>query len=432
MGRDIVFRPDREQLTQEVSMMAELDKDYNAISQGNPYAAAWTRNSAGLRAGISAAGGYDIGVGKYLKLPEQQPIIDAAIQAFQQRKTLYWDYPAELPSLIAAKLREENGILADPATEIGVFAGMTSALSMTCSAFLNPGDEVLVMDPDYVTHFGCVAARSARLVFVPFIEHKGVLDESRWEFDPAAMEARITSKTRLLILTNPNNPIGYVYSRKDLEAIAEMAIRHDLLVLTNECYERLVFSDSFAQDLKFTSLASLPGMFERTITVQGITKGYHMSGLRVGWIVAEKKNMELIRFVDSWSYGSNAPTASQWAACAALSMPFRQDYIRLILPNYKRNRDIVTEAMKDVPGVECARPMGSQFTFMDVRGLTEDDQELAAYLARRDVITVAGNVWGDQVCRGHLRLALSNPSDYEQQCAQRLREGLLAFGRERR
>ena len=246
------------------------------------------------------------------------------------------------------------------------------------------------------------------------------------------MEARITPRTKLLILTNPNNPIGYVYSRKDLEAIADMATRHNFLVLTNECYERIVFSDTFAQDLKFTSLASLPGMFERTITVQGITKGYHMSGLRVGWIAAEKKNMELIRFVDNWAYGAQAPTASQWAACAALRMPFRQDYIRLILPNYKRNLKIVTEMMRDVPGVECARSMGSQFTFMDVSGLTEDDQALAAYLAQRGVITVAGTVWGKTVCRGHLRLALSNPSDYEQACAERLRSGLLAYRDEHR
>lgn len=419
----------KQSMTDGVSMLDELDTEIADSAAVQQRAAQWVSSATHLHAGIAGNRGYDIGVGKYLKLPELDPVLQATIKAVAEKKTLYWDYPVDLPELISAKLHEENGIIADPKTEILTVSGLYAGVAITTTAFLNADDEVIVMDPDYVSHFGCVIARGAKLVFCPMVEHKGVLDETRWEFSAENLERCITPKTKMLILTNPNNPTGYVYSREDLLAIADIVTRHDLLVLTNECYERLIFSEEFEQTLQFCSLASLPGMWERTITIQGVTKSYHLSGYRVGWLVANAELMKLLSFVNSWTFGAQAPTISQWGTRAALTMPFRQDYTRRILKNYKQNIDIVCNALREVPGIECPRPMGSQFTFADISGMHTDDVTLSAYLYEKGIITVYGSPWGKNGGKNHLRLALSNPIEYEKACVEQLVHALKEFQR---
>ena len=131
---------------------------------------------------------------------------------------------------------------------------------------LDPDDEVLIAEPAYGPLRG--AKMFGKLVRVPLKERKGVIDETRWYFDPKELESRITDKSKLFMFANPNNPLGYVYSKDDLNAIARIARQHDLFVFCNECYERQVFSEEFYQTLVFNSLAALPGMMERTFTVE--------------------------------------------------------------------------------------------------------------------------------------------------------------------
>ena len=283
-----------EKNSEQNAMYDELDRGIlDELKEKDVYAD-WLKPAAWLRGGIVGGGGYDIGVGKYLKLPMMDVMMDASIQALKERKALYWDNAETLPQLIAEKLKEENGIIADPQNEILLLAGMSAGMAIVSQTFLNEGDEVLVMDPGYVTHFGYVLARKATLKFVRLTEHKGVTDESRWSFDEQRLEDAITPKTKMLILCNPENPTGYVYSHDDLQQISEICIRHNLIVFANECYERLVYNEAFEQTLKFESIATFPGMRERTVTLQGVTKAYNLSGFRVGWLVAEEDRKSVV------------------------------------------------------------------------------------------------------------------------------------------
>lgn len=409
------------------TLMGSIDIGIEDILESDDRFAQWIWDAKDLRAGISGIKGYDIGVGKYLKIPLQLKVIDATIKALEERRTTYWDYPGDLPLRISEKLKKENGIEADPMSEILVVGGIGPGIQLVVMAFLNPGDEVLLIDPDFVTNRGYVKSRSADIVWVPLKERKGVIDETRWYFDPDVLESRISNKTKMFIFCNPNNPTGYVYSDSDLKAIAELANKYDLLVFSNECYERLDFSERFAKTLQFRSLGALPDMKDRIITVQGVTKNYHMSGFRVGWLVANPKILEVLKFVHGWGAGCHAPSFSQWGALAALTLPFREDYTHEVLKNYKLNLDILCDALKEVPLIECPRSMGSQFTFADVSAFGISDIELAQYLYEREVITVYGSPWGPTKGPGHLRFSLTNPVDYERECVEKLVEALTDY-----
>ena len=391
-------------------------------SNESRFFADWIRDNADLDAGSIGGGGYDLGCGRYLKLPLQEQIDNATIAALKDKQTTYWDLCTELPGRIAEKLRVENGITIEtPMAEICLTCGITPAISTVLSAVLNPGDEVVTMYPDFVTSFGQVIANRGKLVIAPsFIEHKGVLDQNRWQFDPNGLESAITDKTKLIMFTNPNNPNGYVYSKEDLEAIADIAVRHDVLVLANECYERLVYTDVFYETLKFQSLAALPGMKERVITLQGVSKGYHLSGYRVGWIVASPAVIQTMNFVQMWNTFSMAPTVTQYGVNEALKSPLRENYIRSAHDIYKRNAAYLCEALAQVHGVECAHPRGGPFCFIDVEGTGYSDKEMAQMLYNEGVNTSFGTPWGLEKGKNHLRLALSNDPEYHMECTDAL------------
>jgi len=403
--------------------MFEIDKLSEAAKKGaiSHKFSSWIKECAELDAGSIGGSGVDLACGRYLKLEEQTQIDNATIEALKRKETTYWDHCSELPASLAKKLEVENGISVDPRSEICITCGITPAVSTVLSAFIDPGDEVISMDPDFITSFGQIRSFRAKLVLAPsFIEHKGVLDESRWEFDPNGLESAITGKTKMIVFTNPNNPIGYVYSQKDLEAIADIAIRHDLIVLVNECYERIVYGKDFYATLKFRSLAALPGMKDRTITLGGVSKGFHLSGYRVGWIIASPAIVSTMMFVQMWSTFSASPTITEYGVNAALRSPLREQYARHSLEIYKKNMDCLCDALKEFEQVECARPMGGPFCFMDVTNTGRSDREFAHLLYDRGVNTSFGTGWGRINSANHIRLALSNPPEYQEECVDKL------------
>lgn len=387
--------------------------------------ASWIREHQDLQAGSPGAAGYDLSVGRYLKLDAQEQFDDATVAALRQQRTTYWDVDFELPPLLAAKLRAENGLEVDPRSELLLTSGITPGIDTVLSAFLDPGDEVVTMDPDFVTSFGQVYARGGRLVIAPaFLERRGVLDDTRWSFDPEGLESAITPRTKLLLYTNPNNPMGYVYSAGDLRAIADIATRHGLVVIENQCYERLVYSDSFAETLRFTSLAALPGMRDRVVTVQGVSKGYHLSGYRVGWIAASAPVIQTLAFAQMWGTFSVAPTITQFGVSAAMRMPLRQDYTRQALEIYRGNVDYLCATLAEIPEVECARPAGGPFCFMDVTGTGLSDVEITQRLYAEGVRSTFGSPWGLRNGVNHVRLALSNSAEYHRRCVDALAAAL--------
>jgi aspartate aminotransferase len=376
----------------------------------------WVKANQTLDTGSVGGAGYDLSVGRYLKLPAQDAIDEATIEALRDKQTTYWDMAPDLPQLLAEKLRTENGLEVDPRRQICLTSGITPAIDTILSAFISAGDEVVTMDPDFVTTFGQVRARLGELVIAPsFVESTGVLDAGRWTFDPAGLESAITPRTKMLVYTNPNNPIGYVYTDDDLRAIADIAERHDLVVLENQCYERIVHSDEFARSLAFSSLATLPGMSERVITTQGVSKGFHLSGYRVGWVVASSAIVDVLMFTQMWSSFSMAPTITQYGVAAALTSPLREQYARDSLAVYRENIDTITTALLEIPEVECARPAGGPFCFMDIRGTGMTDREVTERLYAEGVNTTFGAPWGRRNGTGHVRLALSNDPTYHRE-----------------
>jgi aspartate/methionine/tyrosine aminotransferase len=285
---------------------------------------------------------------------------------------------------------------------------------MSALALLNPRDVVLIPDPDYVGLGDCARIAGAEVVRVPMAKEDGA-----FRFDPQRMIDSATPHTRAIMFCNPNNPTGYLYSQADLEAIAGLAQRRNLFVITNELYDRLVFDGGVHM-----SLASFPGMMERTVTIQGLTKIYDMSGLRIGWVVASKNLARVLADLRMLACQALPPSISQFGGVAALTNPTREEHVREVLRLYVRNRDVTTEALDGYHGVSCPKPMAGHFAFADFSVFGSDDVKTALFLKREaHVLTVPGSVWG--FCgQGHLRLALANPPAVQAEGLVRLRKGI--------
>jgi len=213
-------------------------------------------------------------------------IAEAAVEAVKRGFTHYTeiDGTLELRQAISDKLRAENGIDADPRTEVTVTSGSQEAMMIAALGFLNPGDEALILDPYYPAYYEDTLLAEAVPVPVPLNEKKD------YGIDIEALESRLTEKTRMIWMCNPSNPTGHLFSKQDLEIVADIAKRHDLIVFSDEIYEKIVYDGAQHQ-----SIGSLPGMDDRTITVNGFSKAYAMTGWRIGYIAAEKRVSATLR-----------------------------------------------------------------------------------------------------------------------------------------
>jgi aminotransferase len=332
-------------------------------------------------------------------------IVEAAVKAARSGFTHYTevDGTMELRQAIAEKLQSDNSIDADAKTEVTVTSGSQEAMLITALGFLDRGDEALILDPYYPAYFEDTLVAEATPVTVP-------LDESQnFGLDVDVLEKKITEKTKMIWLSNPCNPTGHVFSKRDLEHISEVAQEHDLLVFADEIYEKLTYDRS-----KNISIASLPGMEERTITVNGFSKAYAMTGWRIGYIVAKKKLSATLRKLHY--YATLCPNSiSQKAATAALTGP--QDCVQEMLREYGRRRSLVIDELSHIQSLAYTVPNGAFYVFPDFSAIEKSDEALALRLLKEaGVVTVPGSGFGTSG-EGHLRLSYS--ISYEQ-----IREGM--------
>jgi aspartate/methionine/tyrosine aminotransferase len=268
------------------------------------------------------------------------------------------------------------------------------------------------------------------MVSVPLKERKSVLDETRWYFDPKELESRITEKSKLFSFCNPNNPTGYVYSQNDLHAIARIAIKHDLFVLCNECYERMDFRDEFEHTLVFNSLAAIPGMQERTFTLQGCTKAYETEGnMTIGWLYGPDVYVSILKnlsFATTQKWGT---ALGNYMGIAALTKPFRQDYARLRLKDYRWGRDLLWETLKKFPWIECGKAKGGPFMFPDVTGSGMSDTEFSKFLNQQGVGAGSGTAWAEDPTygEGHIRFSYCSPMSLQEEMIKQLEEALKYY-----
>jgi aminotransferase len=323
----------------------------------------------------------------------------AAIEALKSGQVHYSSNRGipELGRAIAERLERENGIRVDPETEVLVTVGCTEAVLVAFLAFLGQGEEVLLPEPSWQMYVGCAELVGGRPVSVPLRE------ENRFEVDPGDVAARITPRTKMLVLCSPQNPTGAVVETETVRALAELCLEHDLLVLSDEIYDKMLYDGA-----EHTSIASLPGMFERTVTINGFSKAYAMDGWRLGYAAGHR---ELVRpMLKAHQHATTcANTFAQFGAAAAYRGP--QECVSEMVGEFDRRRRFLVEALNDLPGVSCATPRGAFYAFPAFRGYEMGSRAMAAYLLEEArVACVPGTVFG---AGGEEFIRLAYSTDYE-------------------
>ncbi|MDQ7841368.1 MAG: pyridoxal phosphate-dependent aminotransferase [bacterium] len=320
--------------------------------------------------------------------------IKEAAKASLDRGEVHYTSNYGTPALcqaIANKLARDNGLTYDPSGEIVTTVGAGEAIFLVLAAYLNPDDEVLVLDPGWLNYAQVPAMLGATAVPVPLAE------SDAYALHPDILEARITPRTRGLILNSPHNPTGVGLSRDTLEAVARMVERHGLWVISDEIYEHITY-DGF----RHTSFASLPGMRDRTFLVNGCSKAYSMTGWRIGYVAAPRRLIAPILKVHQYLI-TCATSFAQAGAAAALSGP--QQCVADMTSEFARRREALLAALAEIPGVSCVRPHGAFYLFPNVRvyGLAAD--AMAEYLLQHaGVAVVPGSAFGAEG-EGHVRVS---------------------------
>ena len=328
-----------------------------------------------MTAACARVGGVNMAQG-VCDTPSPDPVIQAAKWAMEHGLNTYtrFDGLAELREALAVKLAGYNRIVADPDTEITVSAGATGSFHCACLALLNPGDEVILFEPAYAYHINAILAVEAVPRLVP-------LRAPDWAFSLADLEQMVTSRTTAIVVNTPGNPSGKVFTRVELERIAELADRHDLFVLTDEIYEYFLF-DGRAH----VSLASLPGMAERTITIGGYSKTFSITGWRIGYSVAHAQWAQLIGAMNDLLYVC-APAPLQYGVAVGIRDLDRSFYTGLV-HDYQAKRDRFCHTLT-AAGLPPSVPQGAYYVLADVSRLpVETGKARAMYLL--DKTGVAG------------------------------------------
>lgn len=288
--------------------------------------------------------------------PVPAVVLKAAAQAMYDGENMYsrFDGLSELRQALAVKLWRDNEIRADPETEITVSAGATGSFHAACLALLNPGDEVILFEPYYQYHISALLAVEA----VPVTVKMRAPD---WTFSSEAVEAAMTPHTKAIIVNSPGNPSGKVFTREELEAVARIATRHDLFVFTDEIYEYFLYDGR-----QHLSMASLPGMAERTITIGGYSKTFSITGWRIGYSVAAQRWAHLIGAMNDLLYVC-APTPLQAGVAAGIHQ-LPAGFYRQLAKDYQAKRDQICAALAQA-GLAPSIPQGAYYVLADATRL---------------------------------------------------------------
>lgn len=343
-----------------------------------------------------------------------EPIKEAAIQALRAGKTKYTPVAGipELRQAIADKLRRENQLQYSP-DEIVVSVGGKQALYNAFAALLNPGDEVIIPSPYWVSYPDQVLLCDGRPVFLPTREDEEFLVE------PEALEGAITPRTRIFVLNSPSNPTGAAYPRRRLEEIAEILVHHNVFCISDEIYEKIVY-DNFP----FTSIASLnPRIQSLTITVNGASKVFAMTGWRMGYAAGPKEVIEAMVRIQG-QVTTNINSATQWATLAALTGP--QNFLKDWVVEFQRRRDFIIRALREIPGLSCFNPQGAFYVFPNVSSFPKKSEPLCEYLLdSAKVACVAGTAFGVE---GYIRLSYATSLEKIGVGIRRIQEALRQLG----
>ncbi|AGX05985.1 hypothetical protein B14911_24581 [Bacillus sp. NRRL B-14911] len=331
---------------------------------------------------------------------------EAAILSLEQGYTSYTANAGllELRQEIASYMGKNFGVQYEPESEIIVTVGASQAIDIALRAILDQGDEVIVIEPCFVSYAPLVSLAGGTPVSVQ------TRKEDDFKILPSQLEQAITQRTKAILLCSPNNPTGTMLSGKELEAIAAVAEKHDLLVLSDEIYAELVY------DEEYTSFASISGMKERTLLISGFSKGFAMTGWRLGFICAPKEISQAMLKIHQYSMMC-APTMAQFAALEALRTG-RGD-VESMQKSYRRRRNYFVQSLEDV-GLPCHIPGGAFYAFPSIEGTGLTSEQFAEQLLLEEkVAVVPGNVFGESG-EGHIRCSYASSMEQLQEAVKRI------------
>lgn len=318
-------------------------------------------------------------------------IRDEGIYSLERGRTFYTSNAGlkELRQEICNYLQRRQGISYDPMTEVLLTVGGSEAIDIGLRAMINPGEEVLIPQPSYVSYEPCAIMAGAKPVII------NLKAENEFRLTAEELEEAITERTKILVLPFPNNPTGAIMERKDLEAIAEVVKKHDIFVMSDEIYSELTYKE------KHVSIAQLPGMKERTILINGFSKAYAMTGWRLGYACGPAEIIKQMTKIHQFAIMC-APTTSQYAAVEALRNG--DEDVKQMRTAYDQRRRFLMNAFRRM-GLECFEPYGAFYVFPCIKEFGMTSEEFATrFLEEEKVAVVPGTAFGD--CgEGYLRIS---------------------------
>ncbi len=339
-----------------------------------------------------------------------KPIIDAGIRALERGETHYTSNSGifALRQGIADHLEKLYGVKYDPVNEIIITVGVSEALYLTFSAIIEPGDEVIIPTPCFVSYQAEVALAGGKPVEI-FTNM-----EDDFQPDPAVIEKAITPNTKAILLGYPNNPTGAVANRETLEEIAKIAEKHDLIIISDEIYDRLVY------DHEFVCFPSIDGMQGRTVLLGGFSKSYAMTGWRIGYAAGPASIIKGLVRIHQYSVMS-APTISQYGAIEALKIG--EPYLQDMLNQYDRRRKMIHQGLNDL-GLPTFEPHGAFYVFPSIHNTGLSDEAFAEKLLMEEkVAAVPGSAFGDAGI-GFLRCSYATSYEMIEEALERIKRFL--------
>jgi aspartate/methionine/tyrosine aminotransferase len=337
-------------------------------------------------------------------------IKEAGIKAIRENKTHYGPSAGllEARECLAQYISKTRNIPVDP-EEVVITPGGKPILFFSILACIDEGDEVLYPNPAYPIYESMINFVGAKAVPIPIKEENGFV------FDIKDLEERITKKTKMLVLNSPANPTSGVISKEDLEKIANIVVTNDLLVLSDEIYSRIIYEG------EHSSIASFPGMKERTIILEGHSKTYAMTGWRLGYGVM---NREIAERVTKLMTNSNSCTATftQIAGIEAINGP--QDAVDKMVAEFKKRRDVIVEGLNKIPKISCRKPLGAFYVFPNITETGKKSQELADYLLNEAGVAVLSGTSFGEYGEGYIRLSYATSIENIEKGLEKIAAGL--------
>lgn len=333
---------------------------------------------------------------------------EAAILSMEEGYTSYTANAGllDLREEIAAYMSRRFHVEYSPESQIIVTVGASQAIDIALRAIINPGEEVIVVEPCFVSYAPLVAMAGGKVVSV------GTTKESDFKLLPEQLEAAITPKTKAIMICSPNNPTGTQLAKNDLKALAEIAIKHDILVISDEIYAELVY------DEEYTSFAAIEGMKDRTILISGFSKGFAMTGWRLGFVCANEEISQAMLKIHQYAIMC-APTSAQYAALEALR--YGTGYVEEMRMSYNHRRNYIVSSFNEI-GLKCHKPGGAFYAFPSIESTGMSSEEFAEkLLIEEKVAVVPGSVFGIGG-EGHIRCSYATSID-------QLREALTRMDR---